>query len=255
VAAARVAALETDKRKMDKLPEAFKATLAVFHGIISTWLFLKFSETTADEFYYVILVIFFSVGNILVWKMLLLIPTWYRYGKKPPERDSLDLVAIRYRPIDVAALTLIAVLVGLTAAYFQTKDTILHVASIFVNWERTSSDDAFQWLFENVADNSMNVIDKRDPAHVKAASGAAFIRVYVKDTKLGYEGYPGITPGKLDRREVILTPACRFSWDENSGMVTKMEVIAGPGVFLELADVNVIEIIDANTSDCSKQIH
>jgi hypothetical protein len=254
VAAARVAAPETDERKMDKLSEAFKATLAVFHGIISTWLFLEFSETTADEFHYVILVIFFSVGNVLIWKMLLLIPKWYRHRKTPPARSDLDLTAIRYRPIDVAALTLIAVLVGLTAAYLQTKDTVLYVASIFVDWERTSSDDAFQWLFENIADHNVTVIDKRDPAHVKAASGSAFIRVYVKDTKLGYEGYPGLTPGKLDRREVILTPACRFSWDENSGMATKMEVIAGPGVFLELDDVNVIEIIDANTSDCSKQL-
>jgi hypothetical protein len=253
VAVARVAALETDERKMDKLPEAFKATLAVFHGIISTWLFLEFSETTADEFHYVIIVIFFSVGNILIWKMLLHIQNHYKHRKNPAARDSLDLAAIRYRPTDVAALTLIAVLVGLTAAYLQTKDTVLHVANIFVNWERTSSDDAFQWLFENIADKRMNVIDKRDPTHVKAASGAAFIRVFVKDTKLGYEGYPGLTPGKLDRREVILTPACRFSWDENSGKLSKMEVIAGPGVFLALADVNVIEIIDANTSDCSKQ--
>ncbi len=46
---------------MEKLPDAFKATVAVFHGIISTWL---------DEFYFVILIIFFSVANILVWRLV-----------------------------------------------------------------------------------------------------------------------------------------------------------------------------------------
>jgi hypothetical protein len=55
---------------MEKLAESYKATIAVFHGIIATWLFKVFSETQLDEFYFVVLVIFFSVANLLLWRSL-----------------------------------------------------------------------------------------------------------------------------------------------------------------------------------------
>ena len=53
---------------MDKFAEAYKATLTAFHGIISAWLFLTFSERTVDQFVFVILIIFFGVANTLVLK-------------------------------------------------------------------------------------------------------------------------------------------------------------------------------------------
>jgi hypothetical protein len=215
---------------------------------------LEFSETVVDKFQYVILVIFFTVANILIWKLPLTILRFVRSHKGHFKGSDLQSITLQYRPVDVVGLTVIAIVTGLAGAYAQNKDVVLHTASAFVDWRRTSTDDPFQWLFAHITEQRMNVIDKRDPKLVEAARGSAFIRVYINDTKIGYEGYPGLTPGKLDRRQVILTPACRFSWQPETGEISNMQVIPGPGVYLELSDVQAIEIIDMSASECNKKL-
>jgi hypothetical protein len=70
-------------------------------------------------------------------------------------------------------------------------------------------------MMSDIVGHRAQFIDKRDPEKVRAAGGAAYVRIYLKDLKLGYEGYPGRAPTRSEIREVVLTPACRFVLDPN----------------------------------------
>jgi hypothetical protein len=244
---------------VEKFSEAFKATVAVFHGIIATWLFVNFSERKVDEFFFVILLVFFTVANILIWKAALAIGR--RIGRKIGLRTSaiertVELQPAAYRSVDVIALTFIAIVVGLLAAYSDREDIVLRLADSVVDWQRTSSESPFDQTMLDITEHLTASVDKRSRRLVDAArEDGTYLRVYIKETKLGYEGYPGRTSTKGDKeqREIVLTPACRFALDNNDPTkVVSMQRIEGPGVFLQLADVTAIEIIDVYQSACAK---
>jgi hypothetical protein len=240
---------------MDKLGESFKAIVAVFHGIISTWLFIDFSEKKVDEFHFVILLVFFTVTNVLVWNTLLRVKraVWPGATTATP---LVDFQSGTYRLVDGLGLTLIAVAVGLFSAYLDRKDVVLWLGSTVANWDRTSSDPPFETTMLDITENRPANVDKRSRRFVEPARAeGAYLRVYVKDAKLGYEGYPGrtSTKGEVKDREVVLTPACRFALgDPDATKIGAMQQIEGPGVFLRLDDVAAIEIIDAYQSACAK---
>jgi hypothetical protein len=238
---------------VDKFAEVYKATLVVFHGIIATWLFLAFSERSVDQFQFLILLVFFSVANILIWNLVLGVVQRI-FPPKPAARFApmLDLSTIQYRTTDVIALLVVSVLVGLTAAFVDRKDMVLRVANTLVDWQRTGTDTPFTSIMSDITEHRAGLIDKRGSEQVRAAQGAAYLRVYVKDIKIGYEGYPGRAPNKSDVREVVLTPACRFTVDANDpAKITGMQRVEGPGVLLRLVDAAAIEIIDLHQSTCA----
>ena len=244
---------------MEKFSEIFRATIAVFHGVISTWLFLEFSELSASEFEFVILVAFFTVANVVIWNLVLaahrrlMAMRRKRKGHAAQTLSAADLETLRYRGIDVVGLFLVAVFVGLVAAYGQRKEIVLRSASLVANWNRTSSDSPFMLLLSAVTRQTVGEIDGRDNIIARAAAGNVYLRVFVKDSKIGYEGYPGVAANKRDPREIILTPACRVIFDPNDpGKVNIVQIVDGPGVFLRLADVPAIEIIDRHQSACAK---
>jgi hypothetical protein len=236
---------------LDKLAETLKVTVAVFHGIIATWLFLEFSDTKVDEFYFVILLIFFTTANLLLWRGLNSLLTLLKI-RRPSTTQNKDVFHIKYNAIDVALLSVISIFVGLLSAYLYRKDVILTLANKVADWETTSTATPYENLISNTTAHTMQFIDRRPPDQVSAAGGGAYFRVYMKDNKFGYEGYPGSTSGKLDVREVILSPACYFSFDGDSKKMSALRTIDGPGVYLSLGEVGVIEIIDANKSECAR---
>ncbi len=242
---------------MDKLGESFKAIVAVFHGIISTWLFVDFSESKTDEFQFIILLVFFTVINVLVWNLLLRIMEAVRpSATAATARPLVDFQSGSYRVSDGIGLTLISVVTGLLAAQADRKDVVLTLGNLVANWERTRSDPPFEATMLDITENHPANVDKRDRRFVEPARAeGAYLRVYIKDAKLGYEGYPGraSTKGDIKDREVVLTPACRFALsDTDATKIGPMQQIEGPGVFLRLADVAMIEIIDAYQSACAK---
>ena len=98
--------------------------------------------------------------------------------------------------------------------------------------------------------------DNRAPELVQAARAeGSYLRVYKKDSKFGYEGYPGVVPtrGEEKARGFVLTPACRF-WQDAKDLTSSgvMQRIEGPGVFLQMTEFISIEIIDARQSTCNK---
>jgi hypothetical protein len=165
---------------------------------------------------------------------------------------AADISAIRYRPRDVVGLTVISIFLGVAAAFLQNNDVILTVArrAGVVDW--ATSDSPYQYLFSNLKTHSMNYLDRRPPSLVLAAKGDAYLQVYMKDTKYGYEGNPGVIAGKLDERPVVLSPACRFTWNDNPRVISSVQGIEGPGVYLSLSDVAAIEMIDAKNSGCAQ---
>jgi hypothetical protein len=231
---------------MEKFAEVYKATLAVFHGIISTWLFLTFSERSADQFAFLILLAFFTVTNVLIWNLV------ERFLlRREPTGPTLGFNS-EYHPIDVIALLIVSVFVGLAAAYVDRRDVMLKLANNVVDWERSATEAPFSLMISDIIGHRTQSFDKRDPDKVQAAQGGAYLRVYLKDVRLGYEGYPGRAPTKSEVREVVLTPACRFVLDANDpSKITLMERIEGPGVFLRLVDTAAIEIIDVQQSKCA----
>jgi hypothetical protein len=99
----------------------------------------------------------------------------------------------------------------------------------------------------------MDEVDRRVPERRERAGSLALLRVYMKGVRIGYEGYPGVAPSKLDVREMVLSPACRFTFDPNNPTkLISVQLIEGPGVYLRLAELNAIEIIDYWQSDCAK---
>jgi hypothetical protein len=240
---------------VDDLPNTFKATIAVFHGIIAVWLFSAFSETSINEFQFLILLVFFSVANLLVWNLLRLAwPESWQRGWVPFD----DISAIRYKSIDVFGLTVTAVAIGLIAAWIQRTDTILNLANRipFVDWQRTSTSDPFNVLILKITSRRLADIDRRHDALTAAdAKQTPYIRIWLGDNKGGYEGHLSLAPTKSETREIILNPACRLNWDDAAPLKVKStEIIEGFGVFLPLADVTAIEIIERGRSPCARLI-
>src|SRR5690242_18990299 len=183
---------------MDKLGDSFKAILTVFHGIISTWLFIEFSERKVDEFHFVILLVFFTVANVLVWNGLRRIK---RILWPPPATATasplVDFESGSYRVVDGIGLTLIAIITGLLAAWLDRKDAVLWLGSAVADWEQTRSDSPFEATMFDITENRPANVDKRDRRFVEPARAeGAYLRVYVKDAMLGYQGYPGRTSTK-----------------------------------------------------------
>lgn len=235
---------------MDKLADTFKAIIAVFHGIIATWFFLQFAERSVDEFHFIILLIFFTTINILIWRTVKSLVSHYFKMRRKKSRVS-DILATNYHASDVVVLTIISIIVGLTSAYFDKKDAILSLVNSVIDTGISSTDTPYEYLVDNITEHTIYNLDRRPPALVQAAMGA-YVRVYVKDTKIGYEGYPGVISGKLDAREMFLSPACYFSFDGDPKRISAVQPINGPGVFLSFATIGIIEIIDLKSSECAR---
>lgn len=239
---------------MDKFPDFFKATVAVFHGIIATGLFLTFSETTVDEFQFVLLVVCFSVVNVLAWNFITLV-----YLKMKLQGDPSiplmtgDIARLSYRTVDVMGLTLIAVLWAFIAAFAYQNDAVLGFGNSLMNLHRTHSASPFDLVLSNVSEQTMNRLDGRDGKIVKDAKGRAYLRIYQKDEKFAYEGYPRAAPTRSNPREIFLSPACRYA-REKIGDTSQpvVEQIEGPGVFVRVVDIPALEVIDRKDSPCAK---
>src|SRR6266853_4256620 len=99
---------------MDKLAEAFKGIVALFHGIVATWLFLEFSDRDADEFHFVILLVFFSVADVVVWRAIVsLCGRAFKGAREVNTTIAFD--GRPYRLSDVMGLTAVAIGLGLLA--------------------------------------------------------------------------------------------------------------------------------------------
>jgi hypothetical protein len=239
---------------MEKLPDVFKAVVFVFHGIIATWLFLEFSERRIDPFYFMILLVFFTVANVFIWKVILIVAHRLQSTRIRRVLPSVTTLEVSYSPSDVLGLSLIAISIGLSAAYVDRKDVILELARTLTDWHRTSTVSPFIDMFESVSTRLTDRIDSRPLEKRADPKGVAYLRVYFRDSRIGYEGYPGVSPSRLETREAILSPACRFVTDENDPTkITSIQVVHGPGVYLRLAEVDAIEIVDYRESPCVKQ--
>ena len=108
-------------------------------------------------------------------------------------------------------LTLIAVLWALMAAYAYQHDAVLGFGNSLMNLHRTHSAPPFDLVVSNVSEQTMNLLDGRDGKIVKEAKGRAYLRIYQKDEKFAYEGYPRAAPTRANPREIFLSPACRYA--------------------------------------------
>jgi hypothetical protein len=241
---------------MDKFSDFFRAAVAVFHGIIATWLFLEFSQTTTDQFQFLLLLVCFTVVNVILWNLLVL--ACLRITSGPGTKIPLlttDITKLSYRTVDVIGISCVAVFVSLTAAYLYRHDVVLTIANRVVDWRRTHSDSPFFLLLTNVSGQTMNHLDGRDPKLVTKAQGMAYLRVYQKDLKVSYEGFPRAAPTRLDPREFLLSPACRYFQDTSDPSKQPIvQRIEGPGVFVRVVDTAAFEVIDRNQSLCAKLV-
>lgn len=239
---------------MDKFSEVFKATVAVFHGIIATWLFLSFSETSVDEFQFVLLVVCFSVVNVLAWNFIaLLYVKWTQGGNASIPLMTGDIARLSYRTVDVMGLTLVAMLWAAIAAYAYQHDAVLGFGNSLIDLRRTHSADPFYLVLSNVSAHTMNRLDGRDGNAVKEAKGRAYLRIYQRGDAFAYEGYPRAAPTRSNPREIFLSPACRYAREKNGD--TKqvvVEPIEGPGVFVRVSENPAVEVIDRKSSACAK---
>lgn len=241
---------------MEKLGDSFKAIVAVFHGIIATWLFIEFSERKIGEFYFVILLVFFTVANVLVWNALLYIGQRL-YLLRPSTSGPVTFQNDSYRFKDSLGLTVIAICLGLLAAWLDRSDVVLRLANkLPTDWQRTGSDLPLEALMADIKTERPPEVDRRSKQLVTAAKADGYyLRLYVKDSKLAYEGFPAqtTTRGDIADRELVLSPACRFFIDEKDPTkIAAMQRIEGPGVFLRLANVGAVEVVDARQSACKK---
>ncbi len=238
---------------MDKLSETFRATVAVFHGIIATWLFIDFSERRIDEFNFLILLVFFTVTNIIIWHAILRLGRSLGLLRRRVD-EGLAIEKTTFRTPDVLGLTLVAIAVGLATAYLDRTDVVLRTAGLVADWHRSSSLPPFERMMFNITDNQTRLLDKREPEFVKAAlAGGAYLRVFLKDSRVAYEGFPGrsSTRGTVEEREAVLTPACRVTFDDKEPTkIASIQPIEGLGVFVR-GDAIAIEIIDAYQSPCA----
>jgi hypothetical protein len=239
---------------MDKFSDVFKASVAVFHGIIATWLYLNFSETSVDEFQFLLLVVCFAVVNVLAWNFIVLV--FMSMTRGPGVSVPLmtgDIARLSYRTVDVIGLTLIAIFFAVMASYATQKDAVLGFGNLLMDLRRTDSPPPFDLILSNISARTMNKLDGRDGKIVAQAGGQAYLRIYEKDTKFAYEGFPRGAPTRSNPREIFLSPACRYSRDKISdGSKPFVEKIEGPGVFVRVTENPAFEVIDRKESPCAK---
>jgi hypothetical protein len=65
------------------------------------------------------------------------------------------------------------------------RDAVLKLANVMFDWEHSASDSPFSAMMSDIVGHRAQFIDKRDPEKVPAAEGAAYVRIYLKDLKLG----------------------------------------------------------------------
>ena len=122
-----------------------------------------------------------------------------------------------------------------------------------MNLGRTHTPAPFDLVLSNISARTMNMLDGRDRKIVLQAEGKAYLRIYQKDEKFAYEGYPRAAPTRSNPREIFLSPACRYSREkinvENQPFVEKIE---GPGVFVRVSETPAFEVIDRSQSPCAK---
>ena len=164
-----------------------------------------------------------------------------------------DIARLSYRTVDVFGLTIAAVLFAWISSYAYQHEAVLAFGNSLMNLRRTHTPAPFELVISNISARTMNKLDGRNAPAVREAEGRAYIRIYQKDEKFAYEGYPRAAPTRSNPREIFLSPACRYSREKVDAVTQPfVQKIEGPGVFIRVNDIPAFEVIDRKESPCAK---
>lgn len=240
---------------MEKFNDIFRLTANVFHGIIATEVFVYFSEISVDQFKYFLILTFFTIINVFTWNLVLLLIKRAR-GETTSGAVLMtdDISRLRYRSIDVLGLTVLALVVGTVAGVLYQRNVVLNLVGRLVDVEQTYNRSPFIMMSRALDAGDKVAIDGRPDWIREAHRSSNYLRVFMKDRSVVYEGYAKLRPTVLEQREIVLSPACRLKPSGGAGTPFQATLIEGPGVFLRVTDDVFIEILDWEDSPCAQEV-
>jgi hypothetical protein len=240
---------------------------ALFHGIISAYIAYVLADIPISEAYFVILVLFCSVLNVFIFRLLRICRLWVRtlLSSLRPQNENEALGAHQeltlylkdmfsntglFPPtrsiLEIIAYVGIAILVGFGVANAYEHDWILRTANYAANWPKATNKNPFDLVLEKYNEGF------RDFGENRSVHSDLYIRILWNGTNNPVEGHIFIAPEGSGVRYVYLSPACEIVKAAQPNSPDMAIPIAGPGAIVNLDNTNInhIDFIDIQESVC-----
>jgi hypothetical protein len=240
---------------------------ALFHGIISAYIAYVLADIPVSEAYFVILVLFCSVLNVFVFRLLricfLLIRTLLLSWQPQNESRALDakkeltrylkdifantgLFPATRSILEIVTYVAIAIIVGFGVANAYEHDWILRTAYYAANWPKASNKNPFDLVLQKYNEGL------RDFGENRGVHSDLYIRILWNGTNNPVEGHIFKAPEGSGVRYVYLSPACEIVKTAQPDSPDMAIPIAGPGAIVNLDNnsINHIDFIDIKESVC-----
>jgi hypothetical protein len=243
---------------------------ALFHGIISAYIAYVLADIPISEAYFVILVLFCSVLNVFIFRLIYICFLWIRtmFLSRQPQNESKAVDAkrdlTRYIKdifsntglfpstrsfFEIISYVGIAIIVGFGVANAYEHDWILRTANYAANWPKASNKTPFDLVLQKY-NEGLRDIDGRPTPEIHGDDW--YIRIFWNGANNPVEGHIFIGPEGNGVRYVYLSPACEIVKATQPDSPEMAIPIAGPGAILNLDNTNInhIDIIDNQESAC-----
>jgi hypothetical protein len=269
---------------MDKIPEFIAGVRLLLPGIIVATIFYLYSDAKLDQFFFIVFCVIFVglteiVSRVLISaakpaaKAALRAWAWLKlaFAKFPAIQGRIDRSGTgwsrdqpladaqpqKFAQIRFALELLIAVALGLLMVKCYENDFTFRMASRLMSVQRVSGKETLDYLYDLVARRDWFRFDQRPDNMNLCNKGASdcdngvYVRIRFKGEGDIYEG--GITyySSGAQRMGMFLSPACVRRQLEQ-GRLDVLQVIPGPGAYVNLAEIHSIEYLAIGDSECFK---
>jgi hypothetical protein len=255
---------------MDKIPEFIAGVRLLLPGIIVATIFYLYSNAKFDQFFFIVFCVIFvaligTVSRILIGVAevaagaILSAWAWFRPAlRRPPERPPAGAKIIHSTPLWAFALELaIAVALGLLMVKSYENDFTFKIVNRIMSTEKLSAKDTLDYVSDQIAKKDWLRIDQRPDNSRLCSKGLAdcdddvYVRIRSKGEGDIYEGAFVYYQSSGERVGMFLSPACVRRRQEQ-GKTDVLQAIAGPGVYVNVAEIHSIEYWATRDSECFK---
>jgi hypothetical protein len=270
---------------MDKIPEFIAGVRLLLPGIVAATIFYLYSDAKLDQFFFIVFCVIFvglteivsrslvsaaklaAKGALGTWAWLKLracrtFPTIQkpigRSGTGPsPDQVLADVQPQKFAQIRFALELLIAVGLGLLMVKSYENDFTFKMVNRLMSTERQSGKETLDYVSDLVVKKDWLRFDQRPDDRKWCKKGAkdcdddVYVRIRLKGEGDVYEGAVRYYSAPGQHMGMFLSPACVRRQLEHSKLNVLQE-IAGPGAYVNLAEIHSIEYLAIRDSDCFK---
>jgi hypothetical protein len=242
---------------------------ALFHGIISAYIAYVLADISVSEAYFVILVLFCSVLNVFIFRLLRICFLWIRaqwlLSLQPKDKSkaleakqeltsslkdiftTTGLFPATRSLLEIVSYVAIAIIVGFSVANAYEHNWILRTADYTANWPKASDKNPLDQFLQQYHEGKRNF-----GAETTISGYDWYIKIFWNGDKNSVEGHLYAGPEGSGLRYAYLSPACEIVKATQPDSPELAIPIAGPGAIVNLDNTNInhIDIIDIQESAC-----